>query len=624
MDTSCTNRDQDPPTSTGEAAQGERTNMSLAAGLAFARERLLHSTLVEAVCSEKWEVASDWVHKLAASFKALSDPDDPHQWPGFPLDQGAKEAFLDLLKVHDRKLVEAAWESSPKGPAPGIAKWNGFRQDKLDAGLGPKMSVATWLKKQWAKVVEEQRIQDGVDSGRLLPASPDQWIFDAYEGGFRRRLSERSFSPAYSHQTFKTLFVHLNDELMRRFFTAIPKVEAHRQIFASKDTLVKEGERLVLNTYVPTSLVPAQGDWSCYGRLIEHLVGYRQRSYDHFMQTLAAPLQSLHLKGAPRHMGYYQLVFGHQGCGKDTLADVLRLLYGDANFKKLDQDAIDSRFNSQIRGKLLLHLNETISSTNRTMETSNKIKEMTTAPRLDIEGKGKDRETIEVHHNMIVTSNSERPLLLEHWDRRANPYYVKNPLPKELAKEIYDDLGSPAGCGSLTKLRAFFDHLLHGVNVALEYGQRDPENDIQMIIEQSLPPHMAFAQAVTRVGWLAVAEEFKALPGMGRWERTHYIVKGDPVVDAAHLYDVFGQWCRQNGYTSPPPKRTLKAAFRTVLKGEFDESRPKRKGDRVSFDAWHGVPLEPAGMSTAAGDGDLVAEDPPPLENRPSGEKKAA
>lgn len=487
--------------------------------------------------------------------------------------------------------MEAAWALAPKGPAPAVSKWKDLPIDKLDPGIGPKMSVAVWLKNGWAKHLDDLRVQADVESGRALAPNPENWIYDAHEGGFRRRLGDRSFGTAVTTHAFKMLFVHLTDRKMHFFLTQIPKIEAHRPIFSSKEALVKAGERLVLNTYIPTTLVPQPGDWSCYERLVRHLVGDREESYLHFMQTLAAPLQSLHRSGRPRTLGFYQLVFGHPGCGKDTLADVLRLMYGDENYQKLDQDAIDSRFNSQIRGKLLLHLNETISSTNRTMESANKIKEMTTASRLDIEGKGKDRETIEVFHNMYVTSNSERPVLLEHWDRRANPYYVKSRLPGSLAHEIYADLGSPAGTGPLDRLRAFFHHLLYEVNVTLKFGERDPDNDIQIIIDQSLSPQQAFVEKIRRHGWLEVAAEFNELPGLGRWTQPFETVKQVPVVDAAFVYEVFERWCRANGHHNVPPKRAVKGAFAMMLNGAFAESRSKRK-DRTSFDAWHGIPLE--------------------------------
>lgn len=543
---------------------------------------------------------------IASVFKDLAGK--TKRWEGVPTDV-AKGAFVRALQggTLASGYLEGVFDGASKARPPG--KWPGLGVDALDAHFPPTSQVPGVLKNR-AHVAWVHGERKKACGGFGLPvADPAGWFYDACDSGFRRRQGQRDFGSLVSANAFNEIYLHMSSDDLERFRIAIPKVEQLRPVFTSREPLIKEGDRLIFNTYIPSDLVPTKGSPLIYILLCKHLVGGRKKSLRHLLQTLAAPLQSLDQGRGPRIMGFYELFFGHTGSGKDTLMDALRLMYGKKNVKKLDQDALDSKFNSQIKGKLVLHLNETISSTNRTMETSNKIKEWTTAEEMDLEAKGKDREGVECYHNLFVTSNSERPIILEFWDRRANAYFVQDSLPADLATALRADLGTPAGTGPLTQLMAFFHYLLHDVRVGLKYGERDPDNDNQRIINQSLPPQQQFVDRVLRLGWLEVVAEFREVPGMSSQEETFHVVRGAPVIDAKYCYGVFEKWCRANGYPSVAPKKALKSAFEMMLRKTFAESRPKTK-ERVSFDAWHGIPLvgaEPADEAGQAGE-EVIAE----------------
>ncbi len=119
------------------------------------------------------------------------------------------------------------------------------------------------------------------------------------------------------------------------------------------------------------------------------------------------------------------VILGSQGSGKTMLFErVLTPLLGEGNCTELNQDALSSRFNHLLHRKQLVCFNEVHSS----RQAAERIKTWVTEDQIRLEDKTVRASINRNFLNLIFTSNSQVPVVLETDDRRFNVVRTGGPL----------------------------------------------------------------------------------------------------------------------------------------------------------------------------------------------------
>lgn len=107
---------------------------------------------------------------------------------------------------------------------------------------------------------------------------------------------------------------------------------------------------------------------------------------------------------------------GKQGTGKNTFIDPIGKLFG-AHYLPLDNiQQLLGQFNFHLKNAALIHANEAVWGGNR--KELGVLKAMVTDEYSVIEGKGKDRIVVRNFKHVIISSNEDWPVALDHDDRR--------------------------------------------------------------------------------------------------------------------------------------------------------------------------------------------------------------
>lgn len=131
------------------------------------------------------------------------------------------------------------------------------------------------------------------------------------------------------------------------------------------------------------------------------------------IQWLAYPLQNLGAKCFT-----YVYMYGVGGGGKNAILDPFMRIYG-RNYIELSKERLESDFNSVYAFKQFINLNEPHGDKVNALMIANKLKVLTTSPRLTVNTKGQVEYEVDNHLNLVITSNYNDSLKLDNDDRRA-------------------------------------------------------------------------------------------------------------------------------------------------------------------------------------------------------------
>jgi hypothetical protein len=123
-------------------------------------------------------------------------------------------------------------------------------------------------------------------------------------------------------------------------------------------------------------------------------------------------------------------LYGKQGNGKGTLADICRLLVGGTNFTRVSTDFWEARFNGELMYKRLAFFDEG----EMTRDNQSKIRSMTNDI-ITIEMKQKTPINLKNHCSFLWASNDDKSHVVRHQDRRFS-------VPNLKETELNDALGT--------------------------------------------------------------------------------------------------------------------------------------------------------------------------------------
>lgn len=417
-------------------------------------------------------------------------------------------------------------------------------------------------------------------------AQPERFLFDMKSSGYIERDEDGEWdSEVTAKKTFEEhwniRFVQVRDTSAQDFLSNIRRYSRRGFFPDSREPVVHHKGIWHFNEYRPSKLQPLTGDWSDYDALTLHLVGGARQAQDYLLDQLAMPLQSLSKDGKPLKTGIIPTLYPVQGSGKQLLYEALNEMYGESNCAVLDQDRLDSKFTGVLKNKLFVVLNETMSDTNRSRQTANKLKAMATDTRLSGEAKHVEAGTITNMFNLLNCTNDPRPLILEKGDRRNVLFYQDKPLDRELGRRIAEDRQGPR-----VQLAAFYAHLLER-DVKVQVGEVFETDARKLLLRECEASDLKFWREVAEDGWRSVASSWK--PPVRRDEVREPTLQweGKDWVPSDVAREVYVDWCKRH-QLRPTGGNKLWDALKEVIP---DAESGKSRHGGVQVRAWAGIPM---------------------------------
>jgi hypothetical protein len=441
-------------------------------------------------------------------------------------------------------------------------------------------------------------------------AKPERFLFDMKSSGYIERDEDGEWDmEVTAKKTFEehwhSRFAQVRDTAAHDFLAKIRRFSRRGYFPDSCEPVVHHKGIWYFNEYRPTKLQPLAGDWSDYDALTLHLVGGDRQAQAYLLDQLAMPLQSLSKDGKPLKTGIIPTLYPVQGSGKQLLYEALISMYGESNCAVLDQDRLDSKFTGVLKNKLFVVLNETMSDTNRSRQTANKLKAMATDTRLSGEAKHVEAGTFTNMFNLLNCTNDPRPLILEKGDRRNVLFYQDKPLDRELGRRIAEDRQGPR-----VQLVAFFAHLLER-DVKVQVGELFETDARKRLLRDCEASDLRFWREVAEDGWLSVASAWVSAPRWNaerhptvQWSETKWVPSDD-------AREVYADWCRRHQLKATGGNKLWEALKEVIPEAEAG----KRRLGGAQVRGWAGIPMEAADDTGHQGEQLRL-----PLERGPQGD----
>lgn len=266
--------------------------------------------------------------------------------------------------------------------------------------------------------VLDNRLDDYIAVGNQLYFVMNEEI-PGTKGGFTVKFLERDKSvmnARFGKGTAEKLFQHKYYEN----FTIVPDNDENTY---SREIRTRDGYRLY-NMYYPPTVKQEVGKWPTIEKLLRHVTAKycdenNQAAYemllDYFCIAMCEPMQFLPI---------IILVSKERGTGKSSLLTLIDYMFGK-NAVIGGNDLIASKFNTSIRGKLFVCVDESCLGENR--EVGEALKYMSTTRSIQIEGKGKDKEEYINFAKFVLCSNEVKKAVFVSKDEIR--YWVLNVQP---------------------------------------------------------------------------------------------------------------------------------------------------------------------------------------------------
>jgi hypothetical protein len=198
-----------------------------------------------------------------------------------------------------------------------------------------------------------------------------------------------------------------------------------------------------LNIWRGFGVKPIKGDCDLFMKHLRFVAGGDEERFKYILNWLAWAVQN------PSKRAQVALVFrGEKGGGKGTVGNTQKILFGNHGMQISSGEQISGRFNSHMRGLMLLFADEALWAGDKAAEGN--FKRMITEPTLSIEQKGRDVIEWQNMLHIIMASNEEWVVPATKGERR---YFVVD-VPGDHARNpqyfdpLYEQLEN-GGCEAL-------------------------------------------------------------------------------------------------------------------------------------------------------------------------------
>jgi hypothetical protein len=419
-----------------------------------------------------------------------------------------------------------------------------------------------------------------------LDLDPDRFLLNPLDNSWWMQLENGEWVGPMSHAGLQSRLSQLGLPNAKGFLAQCGHFDTREPVFdASEDVVVRHG-RSVFNSYRPGTVRPEPGVWpDIYATLVSVSNGDME-FLSFLLDWLAAPLQALVLRGEVQLNRTAIVLNGIEGSGKNTACEVMKVIYGPWNCVTLSQADIDGRFGAQLRHKLFVVFNEVMSSTNKSAETANKLKEWIADDVIPLEGKFRDGENVRNFGNGIFASNDDAPVIITQTDRRYTVKRATRKLPDDIAARVKADLQGPQ-----RQVAAFFHFLLRR-RVRMKVGEVFETEDRKAIQQATATSEDRFCRDIAEDGWIAVATPWKD-------EAPQHVIRvlhEGGFVPSSTLADVYAAYCKRHGLKACGPTKLAQALKRAIP--ETKPGTPRLGKDRVKTRGHWGIPLDVADRAT--------------------------
>lgn len=438
-------------------------------------------------------------------------------------------------------------------------------------------------------------VADARAEAAMGDANPTKYLFNVSTNRYEILQADGSYLQDILPEALATMLAPTigDRKAIERFMKMqIPHYKKRAPVYESIERLVEHNGLMTFNTFVPTSIVPREGDWSDIRALVMNLVGEdrREEALEFFLDWLALLVQSIYLLLAPLKMLTAVVLHGEQGSGKGTLVEVLEMLYPAGSVITVDQERLEERFSSWNADTLLLVANEVNSGTTKEKTLANKLKRLITDPTVVVEEKGeKAQPNTKNKMSLLFCSNDDRPVRIERGDRRFIVFHSRTKLPQSLIKALRADMSGPR-----SQVAAFFHHLLHR-QVQIAVNTQFETTAWRLMQNASLSAVEKAVDEMRVVGYRSMAAAWENADDKRFDEARVATAVGSPDgcehIPSRELICVLKHWARSQGLSVPD---TIDTPLRNALKAAFPEASAGRasiKG-RGQERVWLGLPLD--------------------------------
>jgi hypothetical protein len=228
-----------------------------------------------------------------------------------------------------------------------------------------------------------------------------------------------------------------NERTSRDAYEAFTQSQAYRSPRADSYTfqpkypfghIINEGGTTAVNTYWPIVTPRQVGDLAPF---LEHLkkVLPDERDRDILLSYMAAIVQHKGVK-----FQWAPLIQGVEGNGKTLFTRCVAFAVG-ARYTYLPKaNKIDAVFNDWRYGKIFIGVEDVYVPESR-LEVMENLKDMITGERGELEGKGKDKLTLDLCDNYILNSNHKDGIRIHLGGRRYAPFYAPQQTLEDLTRD---------------------------------------------------------------------------------------------------------------------------------------------------------------------------------------------
>jgi hypothetical protein len=303
------------------------------------------------------------------------------------------------------------------------------------------------------------------------------WIYVASSNQFWSPTTKKSLDPSAFSMQFADKFLFESGTLARYLTSEglIDKVLSLEYEPSQPEGIFEwEGEKFY-NCYCSPNIEAVDGDSTPFTEFLEHLVPIEEER-DHLVKMMAWTIRNPGKKLS--HALLLQSPI--QGNGKTTLTQIWRHMLGWDNTRETTSSEMDGQFQSYIKNKLFVVLDELNLGAGR--NAYNKLKTILTSSTVAVDEKYEKAREMRNFTNWAFISNLDTPILIEPQDRR---FFVIHTLASsrlpEYWSEFYDWWEAHLGV-----LKTYFDNI--------DLSNFNPKADApitagkERLIEQSEPP----------------------------------------------------------------------------------------------------------------------------------------
>ncbi|MDN3646813.1 bifunctional DNA primase/polymerase [Pontixanthobacter aestiaquae] len=254
-------------------------------------------------------------------------------------------------------------------------------------------------------------------SGRERPTAwlriANGWIYVAGSNHFWSPATQQALDPSAFSMNFGDKFVFEKGTLAK-YLTDEGLVEKVLSLeyepSQPEGAFERAGERFY-NCYRAPNIEAIKGDWKPFTEFLEHLVP-NGLERDHLIKMMAWTIRNPGKKLS--HALLLQSPI--QGNGKTTLTQIWRHMLGWENTRETTSGEMDSQFQSYLKNKVFVVLDELNLGSGR--NAYNRLKTILTSSTVAVDEKYEKAREMRNFTNWVFVSNLDAPILVEQQDRR--------------------------------------------------------------------------------------------------------------------------------------------------------------------------------------------------------------